>query len=114
MVGSITSFSRSGLKDWFLQRVTAVLLLIYALLLAWFFTQHHPVQYQDWVTFFSHPAIKIITFFAMFSIVIHAWIGMWTVYTDYIKCTAIRSTIQVITVLGLLTLLVWGVMILWG
>ena len=37
MVTSITSFGRSGLYDWMIQRVTAVILLAYAVFMIGYF-----------------------------------------------------------------------------
>ena len=35
MVTSVTSFSRTGLSDWLIQRVTSIILLAYFLLIAY-------------------------------------------------------------------------------
>ena len=114
MVDSITSFSRGGLRDWLLQRVSAVIIAAYVSTVISFFFMHSPMTAETWQGFFAHQPVKIATFLALFSIVIHAWIGMWTVYTDYIKCGCIRLFFQVFTIFALLGLLVWGAVILWG
>ena len=52
---------------------------------------------------------------------VHAWIGMWTVSTDYLtvrlmgpKATGLRIVFQTGYVLVLFVYLVWGFRILWG
>jgi succinate dehydrogenase / fumarate reductase membrane anchor subunit len=35
--------------------------------------------------FFSSAFTKVFTLLALVSILIHAWIGMWQVLTDYVK-----------------------------
>ena len=58
---------------------------------------------------------------ALLSLVVHAWIGMWTVSTDYLtvrllgpKATGLRLVFQGGYALVLFVYLVWGVQILWG
>ncbi len=114
MVKSVTSFSREGLRDWLLQRVTAVLLGIYALVIVAYLFRHYPLDFADWSLLYKPVWMKIFSILAIFSILIHAWIGMWTVYTDYIKCTVVRLVLQIATILGLFTLVVWALMIIWG
>lgn len=114
MVDSITSLSRSGLRDWLLQRVSAVIIVAYVAMIVSFFFMNSPMKMDVWQSFFAHQPVKIATFLALFSVVIHAWVGMWTVYTDYVKCSRIRLFLQVFTIFALLSLVVWGAVILWG
>jgi succinate dehydrogenase / fumarate reductase membrane anchor subunit len=44
----------------------------------------------------------------------HAWIGMRDIWMDYIKPTAIRVTLEVVTVVVLAAYLAWLMQILWG
>ncbi|MGD9592998.1 MAG: succinate dehydrogenase, hydrophobic membrane anchor protein [Candidatus Berkiella sp.] len=44
----------------------------------------------------------------------HAWIGLWTVLTDYVKPLLIRYVFQAIILLALFVYVVWGIFILWG
>jgi len=48
------------------------------------------------------------------SIITHAWIGLWTVCTDYIKCVWIRTSVILFLLLAEAILLVWGLKIVWG
>ena len=114
MVTNITSFSRNGLRDWLLQRITALIMAAYVVVFitAAFNVAH--LDYTFWHGLYQHTAVRVLSLLVVLSIVCHAWIGMWTVYTDYIKCTAIRLFLQVFTVVFLITLLIWSVVILWG
>jgi len=53
------------------------------------------VTCESWTGLFSNIWIKVFTLLTVFSIVAHAWIGMWTVFTDYVKSTAIRAILQI-------------------
>lgn len=114
MVEKITSLTRSGMRDWLVQRVTAVLLVLYTVFLVGFLALHTPLQYTTWHALFQYNWMRIFTLVALLSVVYHTWVGMWTVFTDYVKCTYIRLVIQVLTVLALFGCLVWGVVIVWG
>jgi succinate dehydrogenase / fumarate reductase membrane anchor subunit len=113
-IKNITSTTGSGMRDWLIQRVTAVLLTAYTLFLVGYLALHTPLQYASWQHLFQCTAVRIFTFLTLLGVVYHTWIGMWTVFTDYLKCPCLRVTLQVLTVLALLGCLVWGVIIVWG
>ncbi|HVV68622.1 MAG TPA: succinate dehydrogenase, hydrophobic membrane anchor protein [Gammaproteobacteria bacterium] len=114
MVGSVTSLTRSGLRDWLIQRITAVILALYTLFLLAFILCHHALTYADWQALFANGFMRIFTFLALLSVVYHTWVGIWTVFTDYIKCSSLRLILQAIVVIALLGYLVWGISTVWG
>ncbi|CEK11935.1 succinate dehydrogenase, hydrophobic membrane anchor protein [Legionella hackeliae] len=114
MVTNITSLTGNGLKDWLIQRVTSIYFAVYSLFLLGYLLFHPNLSYVEWHTLFQHLSFKIASLIALFAISLHAWIGVWTVTTDYIKCTAIRLTVQMWVLLWLLGQFVWGLLILWG
>ena len=75
MVTSVTSFSRTGLSDWLIQRVTSLVLLAYFLLIAYQLTGS--VDYTSWRALFDQTWMKVFTLMAALSLVAHAWIGLW-------------------------------------
>ena len=114
MVTNVTSLTGNGLKDWLIQRVTAVYLAVYTLFLIGFILNHPQLSYEQWVGLFNSPIMKLASILSLLAILFHAWIGLWTVTTDYIKPTGLRIIIQM-AILGILLLLfIWGIMILWG
>jgi succinate dehydrogenase / fumarate reductase, membrane anchor subunit len=114
MVGNVMSFSNNGLKDWIWQRVTAVILAVYTIYLFVFFLSHPNLDYAQWQLLFSCTIMRIATVLVLFSVLVHAWIGMWTVLTDYVKPTAVRLSLQILILLALLSYLIWGIAIVWG
>lgn len=111
---NVTSYTGNGLRDWVMQRITAIILVAYTITLCVFFARHMSVSYQEWRDLFDSVAMQIFTLLAILSLMIHAWIGIWTVTTDYIKCAGIRITVQILIRLALFIMLVWGILILWG
>lgn len=114
MVTSVTSLTGNGLKDWLIQRVSAIYLAIYLIGLLAYVGCHRPITFDIWQALFQTTAMQIATGLAILMFVLHAWIGIWTVTTDYIKCTVVRVLVQVLVALFLGTQLIWGFMIVWG
>jgi succinate dehydrogenase / fumarate reductase membrane anchor subunit len=114
MVTNITSLTGNGLKDWLIQRFSAVYFAFYSLFLLGFIVFHPHLNFQNWSSLFSCGMFKVASIIALFMLSLHAWIGLWTVTTDYIKCTIVRLSLQMIIFTFLLAQFVWGVMIVWG
>ena len=114
MVSSVTSLTGNGLKDWLIQRITAVYLLAYSVLCVAIWVGYSPWQYTNWKALFHTPWFQVATVLALFAILLHAWIGIWTVTTDYIKSTALRLMVQSLVLLVLLGQLIAGFMMIWG
>lgn len=113
MVETATSLGRSGLQDWLIQRITAIILAIYTVFLIIYFVTHPTLQYEQWRALFDFNLMKYSSLLALLSLILHAWIGIWTVITDYIKPLLLRLSIQIIIMLALLACFVWGIQIIW-
>ncbi|SQA96666.1 Succinate dehydrogenase flavoprotein subunit [Cedecea neteri] len=87
-----------------LVRATAIVLTLYIIYMIGFFAFTSELTYDVWHGFFASAFTKVFTLLALFSILIHAWIGMWQVLTDYVKPLAIRLPLQLLIVVALLVL----------
>lgn len=114
MLRIATALGRSGLQDWLIQRVSAVILGSYTLFLFAFWLSQSHISHFEWQNLFSLRSVQFFTLLAILSLIAHAWIGIWTVTTDYLKITWIRLSVQIITYICLLFYFIWGVQILWG
>lgn len=114
MVTTVTSLGRSGLHDWFVQRLSAVVMAFYSIFLFSFVLTTPELSYELWVALFKHPVIKAVSILVVILLSLHIWIGMWIVSTDYIKPLAIRMIFQAALILFCLVLILWGVQILWS
>ena len=81
---SATNFSRSGVSDWILQRVSAVILAVYFVVIIGWLIFASEVSYTTWHDFMTCTVMRIFSLLAIVSLAAHAWIGMWTVFTDYL------------------------------
>lgn len=104
---------RSGFRDWVIQRLTALVLGVYTIVIIGYLLAYQPLTYEQWYTFFHHLGMKIFTVAAVLCILWHAWIGLWTIFTDYVKPKAVRYTLEFFVIVLLLAYLVWAIEILW-
>lgn len=112
---SSTNFARNGLSDWLVQRLSAVVLLAFVLGVAGFYAYSQPhMDYETWRGYFSSWGMKIFTFVALFSLLGHIWVGLWTVITDYIKPLSLRMLCYALLVLFVVVLLVWVGMVVFS
>lgn len=113
-MNSVTNIGRNGIQDWIIQRVSAYVLAFYALFLIGFFAINTDLDYQTWSALFGQTWFKIFSLLALLSIGAHAWVGLWTVSTDYIKSAMPRFLFQAAFILVSFVYVVWGIQIIWG
>ncbi|PKH01479.1 succinate dehydrogenase, hydrophobic membrane anchor protein [Psychromonas sp. MB-3u-54] len=113
MVNVVGTFGRSGVHDYVLLRASAVVILAYVLYLVGFVT-FADIDYFSWVGFFSLTLTKIFSLFALIAMLVHAWIGLWQVLTDYVKNTLLRAVLQFLLTSTAFVYVISGFVILWG
>ena len=111
-IKSATGLTGSGSRDWILQRISAVVLAVYSVVMVGFFL-FNDVNFESWQGFMLSLPMKLFSLVAILSLVFHAWVGMWTVLTDYVKSSGLRLVIQSLVIIAVLVYLFWGVMIFW-
>ncbi len=114
MVKRIVVGAHYGLKDWLVQRVTALVMVLYTLLWLAIVLIHGGVDYALWQALFASGAFRIATLLFWLALLWHAWVGMRDVWMDYLKPTAVRLTVEALTVLILFAYAVWLLDLLWG
>ncbi|ODT36479.1 MAG: succinate dehydrogenase, hydrophobic membrane anchor protein [Lautropia sp. SCN 70-15] len=103
-----------GLRDWLAQRITAVILVVYTLvLLGWLFALPE-LSYGSWAGMFASTWMKVLTLLALVSLVWHAWVGVRDIFMDYIKPTGLRLFLLIATIVALVGYAIWAIMILWS
>ena len=111
---NVTSLTRNGLRDWLVQRATSIILAAYTLFILSYLLFHPHIDFYAWQNLFASPWMKIFSVLSLLSLILHAWVGMWTIATDYLKPVYLRLTFQIVMIVALLGYFFWGVAILWG
>lgn len=114
MVKTVLSVAHLGLRDWVIQRVSAIVMAVYSIALICYIVLHSDLSYAEWHGLFSLSWVKVATILFILSMLSHAWIGVWTIFTDYIKCYVLRCILNVAVLLMLAACFFWGVLILWS
>jgi succinate dehydrogenase / fumarate reductase, membrane anchor subunit len=102
-----------GLRDWLAQRVTAVVMLLYTLILLVAFLAGRNFSYVGWAGLFAHEWMKIATLVTLVALFYHAWVGVRDIWMDYISSTAVRLVMHLLTIVWLVGCAAYAVEILW-
>ena len=114
MVNRVVTGAHYGLRDWLAQRVTAVIMALYALTMAGWLLLHPGFNYDAWTGLFASSVVRTFSLLFLLAVYFHAWVGVRDIVMDYIKPAALRLAIYVLVILALLLYAVWSVQILWG
>ncbi|PPI86878.1 succinate dehydrogenase, hydrophobic membrane anchor protein [Candidatus Pantoea edessiphila] len=114
MVNNTFALSRKGIQDWLILRIAAIIIFLYIIYICTFLIHVDELNYYTWHNFFQHTVTKIFTMLMILSVLIHGWIGVWQVLTDYVKLVFLRLIIQLIIILGLISYAIYGFIIVCG
>jgi succinate dehydrogenase / fumarate reductase membrane anchor subunit len=102
-----------GMRDWLSQRVTAVLMALFTVVLLAQVLLGPPLDYYRWSAIFSSQWMKVLTFVVIVSLAWHAWVGVRDIWMDYVKPVGLRLALQVATIVWLVGCAGWAVQVLW-
>jgi succinate dehydrogenase / fumarate reductase membrane anchor subunit len=102
-----------GLRDWLSQRVTAVLMALFTVVLLMQLLLPGPLGYDRWAGIFAAQWMKVLTFVVIVSLSWHAWVGVRDIWMDYVKPVGVRLALQVFTIVWLVGCAGWAVQVLW-
>lgn len=103
-----------GLRDWLVQRVTAVVVTLYTALLLGIVLWNGGVDYAIWKALLAGKAFRVATFLFMASLLWHAWVGVRNILMDYAKPMSLRLFLEIVVVCVLVAYAGWTIQILWG
>lgn len=102
-----------GLRDWLSQRITAVLMALFTLVVVVQVLLPGEMGYDKWAGIFASQWMKALTFVVIVSLLMHVWVGMRDILMDYVKNVGLRLGLQVGTIAWLVGCAGWGVQVLW-
>ena len=103
-----------GTRDWLVQRVTAILMALYTLLLVGLLLATPNLDYESWQLIFKPQWMKLATLLFFAGLYWHAWIGVRNIFMDYIKSSSLRLAMHVFAIAWLTVCAAWSVQILWS
>ena len=102
-----------GLRGWLAQRVTAVVMVLYTLLLVVVLAAARPADYAAWKALLASGLMRFATLLFVVSVLLHAWVGMRDILMDYVKPAGLRLALHVAVICLLVGYAGWAVQILW-
>jgi len=102
-----------GLRDWLSQRVTALLMALFTLVVLLQLLLPGELGYDRWAGIFAPQWMKVLTFVVILSLGYHAWVGVRDILMDYIKPVGARLLLQVLAIAWLAGCTGWAVQVLW-
>ena len=109
--------SRNGIREWIFQRVSNVLIFIYAATYLTLVATMQPVTYESWLALHAAPWFKIYSSITLVVVMFNAILAGWQIGTDYTQkvpvpgfATLFHGTYVVVS----LAYLFAGLYILWG
>lgn len=113
MVNRIVTGAHYGTRDWLAQRITAVIMAVYSVILLVVLMGAKPVTYGWWKEIFALGWMRVATLLFVVSLAWHAWVGVRDIVMDYIQLDGLRLALQVCTLLLLASYIGWTIQVLW-
>ena len=101
-----------GLRDWLAQRISAVIMAVYTVIIAVVLLRQAPT-YEAWKELFAQGWMRVATLLFAASLAWHAWVGVRDILMDYVKPDGLRLTLQVVVLLVIASYVGWAIQILW-
>ncbi len=114
MVKRVIVGAHYGLRSWLIQRVSALVMAIYTVLIAIVLFARPVEDYAGWQQLFVSPWMQYATFLVIASLNLHAWVGMRDILMDYVPATGARLALEVVVILVLVVYAAWSGRILFG
>ncbi|HMM55298.1 MAG TPA: succinate dehydrogenase, hydrophobic membrane anchor protein [Candidatus Desulfobacillus sp.] len=113
MVSKIVVGAHYGLKDWLLQRFTAVYMAAFSLVFAALLASRWPLDQQAWRALMEGGVMRFFAFIFILCLMVHAWVGVRDTWMDYVRPTGLTLAMHVLTALALTGYAGWALSILW-
>lgn len=102
-----------GLIDWLAQRITAIVMIVFTLVIAVGLGSGAGASFETWRAFMSAEPMRFIAFLFVIALCWHAWVGVRDIWMDYVQPAGIKLALHVLTLLALIGYAGWAVRIIW-
>ena len=113
MLIQLLSKKYPGMRLWLTQRLTALVMVFYIILLLVFWLVKQPADYASWRNFVTPIWFRLATLLFFMSLFSHAWLGVQDVLKDYIFNLQLRAVLRRLMLAALWIYFIWLIFILW-
>src|SRR5688572_32786222 len=99
MVNRVIVGAHYGLRDWLVQRITAVVMAMYTFVVLGVVLIGPPITFIAWRELFASGWMRVATLLFAVSLAWHAWVGVRDIIMDYVKSTAVRLVLESVVLL---------------
>ena len=103
--------AHAGLIEWLIQRLTAVYMVLFIVVLV-FVIGNHVSSFEAWTAWFTKPVVRWAWMLFYISALWHGWIGLRSIFLDYIKPFWLRLSLTLGAALLLFVQVMWAAGIL--
>ena len=104
--------ARRGVAAFLIQRITSIYLGAFTIYAIGVFLFRSVADYADWTGYFSSGAVRLAWGIFFAALLAHVWVGLRSIYMDYLKATWVRFTVSTATAFVLIALAFWAAHIL--
>ncbi|MCH9705276.1 MAG: succinate dehydrogenase, hydrophobic membrane anchor protein [Proteobacteria bacterium] len=101
-----------GLRDWLVQRISALVIVVATLILFIALLVVEPQGFREWHAFVGQIWVRVLLMLTILALVWHAFIGARDIFMDYLKHDLLRLFKIVGVIIYLLICLIWAASIL--
>lgn len=113
MVNKIVVGAHYGLKDWMAQRATAVVMIVFTVVMAIGLIVQQPAGFEAWRAYMSQGWVRFASFLFVVALLYHAWVGVRDIWMDYCPPPGLRLFMHTLTIVLLTGYAGWAIQVLW-
>ena len=113
VVNRVVVGAHYGLGNFIAQRVTALIMAVYSVIMLVVVMGGRPLSYAVWRDLFTQGWMRVATLLFAISLAWHAWIGVKEILIDYARPDRLRFALHVVFALIIAAYLGWTIQILW-
>lgn len=106
------SWQAQGFRAWLFQRITAVYIGVYIIVLAVKSIAMEGISYLQWQQIISEPLMNVSLLLFFYAIFLHSWVGIRNVIIDYAGNVTIKILMLTFVAIALLVMMIWVSLVL--
>ena len=102
-----------GLGSWLAQRMSAVFMALYCVIVAVVLVGGAPLTHGVLTDLFRQGWMRVATLLFVASYAVHAWVGLRDILMDYARPAGLRLALEVMAIVVIACYVGWTVQVLW-